>query len=188
MKPTTSCANVVKEIRYQVFNRNFITRWGTENEHIAIAQFESEDPGTFVRRCDLVVDEEFPYLAASPDGLVGDESIIEVKCLSSAKTMLPMDVIGKGRINLMEIKNDKLLLKASHNYMYQTAQGMISVKIQDKEFWENKILGKLVTFFNHCVLSEIINPRHSQKMPIREPEHIKEAQICHSNTKKLDIS
>ncbi|KAJ8896731.1 hypothetical protein PR048_002076 [Dryococelus australis] len=90
-----------------VFKGNSSTRWGTENEQIAIAQFESENPGMFVRQCGLAVDEEFPFLGESPDGLTGDDEIIEVKCPSYAKTILPMDGIGKGKINFMEIKDDK---------------------------------------------------------------------------------
>ncbi|KAJ8896407.1 hypothetical protein PR048_001751 [Dryococelus australis] len=61
MKATTSCANVVKEIRYQVFKGNSSTNWGIEKESVAIAQFPREDPGIVVQRSGLIVDEEYPF-------------------------------------------------------------------------------------------------------------------------------
>ncbi|KAJ8889414.1 hypothetical protein PR048_008913 [Dryococelus australis] len=175
-----------------------------ENHNSVVAKFVGGKRVNFAMGSSLKQDKGFPFFAASPDGLVGD--IIEVKFPSSAKTMLSMDAIGKGKINVMEIQNDKLRLKVSHYYMYQVqgllhisrrntcnivvwaSHSMISMQIRDKEFWENKMLGKLETFFNHCLLLEIIDPKHSWNMPIREHKHIKEAQIAHSKTKKLDIS
>ena len=41
--------------------------------------FERET-GKSARRCGLFVDKERSYLGASPDGLVGNEALIEVKC------------------------------------------------------------------------------------------------------------
>ena len=48
-------------------------------ENVAIEQFEKET-GHKVEKCGLFVDEQHPYLAASPDGLVGKEFVVEVKC------------------------------------------------------------------------------------------------------------
>ncbi|KAJ8866770.1 hypothetical protein PR048_032631 [Dryococelus australis] len=142
MKTTISCANV--EIRYQVFKGNSGTNWGIEKEFVAIAQFERENPGIVVKRSGLIVNEECPFLGASPDGLISDDQIIEY----------------------LEIKDGKPQLKLSHNYMYQvqgvlhisrrktcnfvvrTPEGMVYLKIQrDKDFWENKMITKLLTFF-----------------------------------------
>ena len=36
-----------------------------------------------IERCGIFIDFESPYLGASPDGLVGDDGIVEVKCLVS---------------------------------------------------------------------------------------------------------
>ncbi|KAJ8889265.1 hypothetical protein PR048_008763 [Dryococelus australis] len=131
MKAITSCANVVKEIRYQIFKGNFYI----ENESVAIAQFERENPGIVVKR---------------------------IKCTSSAISMPPLDVTEKGKIKYLEMKD----AMPHHNNMYQvqgvlhvsrrktcnfvvwTPEGMVSLKIQrDKDFWENKMVTKLLTFF-----------------------------------------
>ncbi|KAJ8882304.1 hypothetical protein PR048_014106 [Dryococelus australis] len=119
MKTTTSRANVVKEIRYQVFNGNYNTNWGIEKVSVVIVQFERENPGIVVKRRGLIVDEEYPFLGASPDGLIDDDQIIEVKCPSSAISMSALDVLAKGKIKYLGLKDGKPQLKLSHNYMYQ---------------------------------------------------------------------
>ena len=86
MKLTTSCAVLVKQIRYNVFKGNASTSWGLHKEPVAIAQFSQERHVT-VTVSGLIVDEEFPFLAASPDGLVGENEIVEVKCPASARSL-----------------------------------------------------------------------------------------------------
>ncbi|GFY45684.1 yqaJ domain-containing protein [Trichonephila inaurata madagascariensis] len=38
-----------------------------------------------VKKCGLFVDPENPYLCTSPDGLIGSDGLIEIKCPYSAK-------------------------------------------------------------------------------------------------------
>ncbi|KAJ8888847.1 hypothetical protein PR048_008341 [Dryococelus australis] len=123
--------------------------------------------------------------------LIGADLIIEIKGPSSPISIPPLDALQ----NYLEIKDGKPQLKLSHNYMYQiqgvlhisqrktcnfvvwTPEGMVSLKIQhDTEFWENKMVTKLLTFFYDSLLPEIIDPRHPRNMPIRERPHIKSAQ------------
>lgn len=42
----------------------------------------------------LFVDSEQFYLAASPDGLIGDDGLVEIKCPSSAKNVSPEEAIN----------------------------------------------------------------------------------------------
>lgn len=37
--------------------------------------------------CGLFIDSEIPFLAATPDGLVGNDTIVEIKCPFSAYKM-----------------------------------------------------------------------------------------------------
>ncbi|KAJ8890562.1 hypothetical protein PR048_010071 [Dryococelus australis] len=70
-------AELLKEyFAYQVFKGISSTNWGIEKESVAIAQFERENPGIVVKRSGIVVDEEYPFLGASPDGLIGVDQII----------------------------------------------------------------------------------------------------------------
>ena len=51
---------------------------GTEKEPIARAAYEAHT-GTFVTQTGFWL-HEIPFFGASPDGLVGDEGLIEIKC------------------------------------------------------------------------------------------------------------
>ena len=52
---------------------------GTEKEPIARAAYEAHT-GTFVETTGFYLHPEIPFFGASPDGLVGDEGLIEIKC------------------------------------------------------------------------------------------------------------
>ncbi len=56
---------------------NFATAWGKDNEPLALASYETQT-GVIVKETEFVVMNE--YIGASPDGMVGDEGGIEIKC------------------------------------------------------------------------------------------------------------
>ncbi|GFU98728.1 yqaJ domain-containing protein [Trichonephila clavipes] len=62
---------------------NAAMEYGLANEEIARNQYEWEY-STEVKICGLFVDKDKPFLCASPDGLVGDDGLIENKCPYSA--------------------------------------------------------------------------------------------------------
>lgn len=103
MRKTTSCAGIVKSILYQTFYGTFATKWGKEHEDVAIYQF-SEQQNVVVKCCDLFIDKKYPYLAASPDGLIGTDGIVEVKCPSSASQFTPFDTkVSRGHIIIIKL-------------------------------------------------------------------------------------
>jgi putative phage-type endonuclease len=53
--------------------------YGVENEPIAIAEYECKT-GVFVDPAPLVVHPIVTWLAASPDGYIGSDGLLEVKC------------------------------------------------------------------------------------------------------------
>jgi len=66
-KSTTSCHNLVKTLLY---NKNIVSKhleFGRQNEKVAIREFEYQCHKT-VRPCGLFIDDEHPFLGASPDG------------------------------------------------------------------------------------------------------------------------
>ncbi|GFV11507.1 yqaJ domain-containing protein [Trichonephila clavipes] len=63
---------------------NAAMKYGLANEEIARKQYEREY-STEVNICGLFVDKDKPFLCASPDGLVGDDGLIEIKCPYSAR-------------------------------------------------------------------------------------------------------
>lgn len=61
------------------FTGNVATQWGTDNELNAIGCYMAAT-GNVVKPTGLHVHPDYHWLAGSPDGLVGEEGMIEVKC------------------------------------------------------------------------------------------------------------
>jgi hypothetical protein len=58
---------------------SFWMEWGTENEPSALASYEA-DNGVAVRKVGFVMPEFTDAYGGSPDGLVGDDGLLEIKC------------------------------------------------------------------------------------------------------------
>ena len=59
------------------FEGNIATQWGVANESGAVAEYELET-GLTVEPCGFYMFED--WLGASPDGLVGNDGLVEIKC------------------------------------------------------------------------------------------------------------
>jgi len=70
------------------FSGNQFTDWGTKTEPVAIERFERLT-GLVVEPTGSIEHAEYPFLRASPDGLIGLDACIEVKC--------PYNAHGKGK-------------------------------------------------------------------------------------------
>ncbi|KAF5276613.1 hypothetical protein FQR65_LT16271 [Abscondita terminalis] len=83
-----------------------------------------EQLGLEVVNSGLYIDLQYPFLAASPDRLLGTNEIVEVKCLYRVNKLgITLEEAVKTIPSLcLEIKNNKLSLKRSHNYYYQRAR------------------------------------------------------------------
>jgi len=165
---------------------------------VVIRQFENQYNKT-VRPCGLFVDEQYPFLGASPDGLVDDDKIIEVKCTPSIgqKTLEDASLDKKLQFCLELTETGQLKLKENHKYYWQI-QGQLNItkKIEcifilfsmgnnlyvqninrDEYLWTNKMLPKLINFYMDCMLPEIVDPRVPRGLRIRDPAKITEAQF-----------
>lgn len=71
------CHGAEKEI--DEFAENVIFAYGKFHEAGARQDFEMET-GLMVEPCGFFVHHEFDWLGATPDGLVGDNAVIEIKC------------------------------------------------------------------------------------------------------------
>lgn len=177
MRATTSCKNMVKKLLYSD-QRTAAMLYGVEKEPFAVQQFESEFNVT-VKSCGLFVDKDHCYLGASPDGLVGDDSVVEIKCPYAARNMTPAEAVAKKKVTFCTISGDgQMNLKANHNYMFQvqgqlhitqrkrcyfifwTPEGMLVETIyRDDVFWTQKMEAYLSRFYFQCLLPELVDPR-----------------------------
>lgn len=90
MRASTSCENKIKNLLYTTFKGNAATRYGADNEPLTRQQFEVEY-NIKVAPCGLFVDAEHYVLVASPDGLIGTDDIIEIKCPKVSSQMHPKE-------------------------------------------------------------------------------------------------
>ena len=68
------------------FKGNVHTDYGVKNEPVAFACFaELLGPEHTVQECGLIQSAEYEWAASSPDGLVDEDAVLEIKCLSSKR-------------------------------------------------------------------------------------------------------
>lgn len=206
MRPTTSCQNTVISILYpdKLDNLEAI-KYGKANEDTAIEELNvilEREGLDQVEPCGLFVDIWKGFLAASPDGLVGRDGLVEVKCPLRCADMSALQLARKdSSFCLQEVEDGVLRLKKNHNYYYQI-QGQLHIASRsvcyflvwsplgshmerieyDPEFWED-IEEILEAFYRNCLLPEIVDPRAPRGLPVREPEYILQAQ----NLKNMKI-
>ncbi|XP_076249296.1 uncharacterized protein LOC143188754 [Calliopsis andreniformis] len=164
--------------------------YGKENEVNALRQLEVE-LGIPILPCGLFIDAVVPYLGATPDGLMEDDTTIEIKCPESAKNLSPTEAIQQLPAIRRIYRGEEM--NKNHYYYYQvqgqlhitnkqdalfcswTPKGMKITKVQrDDKFWEIQMEEKLKRFYEDCVLAEIVDSRYIRGQPTREPLYVKE--------------
>ena len=85
LNPNKSADDVLREMvrAYHGYEREFqgnvATEWGNFNEDGAQSEYEMET-GNQVQETGFHIHPEYDWLGASPDGLIGDDGVIEIKC------------------------------------------------------------------------------------------------------------
>jgi len=199
LRSTTSCRSTVVSILYpDKMDHIENIRYGKDNEKFALADLGDilSDSGLAVENCGLYVDTNKCFLAASPDGVIGTEAVVEVKCpLKCVDTRL--DWLAKHDQTFClqpDLVTGGLRLKRNHDYFYQV-QGQMHITKRpkcyfmvwspigyhleiinyDDEFW-NEVEETLENFYMNCLLPEIVDPRAPRGLPIREPDYIVQEQ------------
>jgi len=164
-------------------------QWGLKCESVAKKAYESlmrnSHSSLVISHSGLCVDADYPFLRASPDGIVtcschGESWLIEAKCPWNARNMDPLDAVTSGTIKYMDFNNDELsLIPGEGRGYYEQVQGTMAVTGMtrcdvilwtlcgilvksvsfDEDFWEKTAKPKLVEFFNKYVVSEILTER-----------------------------
>jgi hypothetical protein len=116
---------------YKTFCGNEHTRYGIECEPFAKAKFE-QSTGFKIQESGLFICEHLPFLAASPDELIDNNGIIEIKCPSTIKELTPKEAIESRKLKFATLDSQgNLQLKQSHNYYFQV---MGQLKITQRLF------------------------------------------------------
>ncbi|KMQ87949.1 hypothetical protein RF55_12640, partial [Lasius niger] len=121
MRQTTSCAAIVKAILYPSFIDNEAVKYGRENEEVARKELAIK-LNKEIKPCGLFIDTENPCLGASPDGIIDENGLVEIKCPLSAEhltaekaveTVPSLKEILDSRHNRhMPIKNPRYIIEA----------------------------------------------------------------------------
>ncbi|XP_055947100.1 uncharacterized protein LOC129980744, partial [Argiope bruennichi] len=114
-KESISCENIIKNKLYSHFLFAAM-KCGQENELNAIRALE-ENFNLKIQCCSLFVNTDFAYIATSPDGLIGDDGIVEVKCPASCKNISPDEAI---KFPFWKLNKDgKTTVNKNHKYYFQ---------------------------------------------------------------------
>lgn len=78
LRPKTSRAKTVSSILYGSFSGNDATKYGIQNEENAKSTLSNILNKT-IRPSGLIINNNIPFLAASPDGIIDEDSLVEIK-------------------------------------------------------------------------------------------------------------
>ena len=140
-----------------------------------VSHYFKEVEGSVVKECGLFIHPVHNFLATSPDGVIGDTCVLEIKCPYSIinKYQLPSYLTQNPRTRLYE-------LNKKHNYYYQIQGELMCSQRQyavlavshkrepqhkiymscikyDKDFCD-KMTNTLIDFYTvHSLLTRILN-------------------------------
>ncbi len=135
---------------------------GKKYENRAIEKFE-KCFDVNVKKNGLFVNPKYPFLGASPDGLVLNDALVEVKCPFTGRNCNISP--GKG-FDFLTFDDDSVTLKRNHKYYYQV-QGQLGLCQRkycyfivythcdffveviwfDRNFFETEMIPKLTEFY-----------------------------------------
>ena len=198
LRKTTKRAKKVQTLLYSLFRGTTATRYGTDNEDVARHkyvqhQLNHSHLNLSVQESGLVISQQDPWLAASPDNRVLDpeaedpHGLAEYKNPYSARNLTILEAVEK--LPNFCLERDETLtfrLKRRHNYFYQVQCQMfcdqkrwcdfvvnteLDIHVERIYFddkWWGEQMPKLHAFYFDCLLPELASPRHHCG-GIREP-------------------
>lgn len=126
---------------------------------------------------------------ASPDGLIEDDGVVEIKCPSSAFGLEADEAISQNKIKFWKVDGS---VNKRHDWFYQI-QGQLHITkrkfclfavwtgkdcqmktakiIRDDIFWSENMKQRLINFYYKCLVPEIIDPRKARSMNLRDDRY-----------------
>lgn len=102
--------------------------YGKTHEKDAKSKYLKDFPARHIHTCGLVINKEFAFLGATPDGKVCDNGhcgLIEIKCPYSARNMIIVEACNNVR-DFFLCKNNEITLKKNHAH-YAQIQGQLMI-------------------------------------------------------------
>lgn len=144
------------------------TEWGKSRENTAIEAYESMSFNK-VQSCGLFISTKYPHIGASPDGLIGDLTVLEVQCPFSIKD----EFISADNYKHIEVINDEFCLKENSPYYFQIQTQLLVTERSYCDFfiWTNKDEKRIYVNRNDKLIPEIIIPKvtdfyHNYMIPV----------------------
>lgn len=142
-----------KEGIRKAFSGNEATRWGEKYETEAIRLFELEEDLDITPTGFWIMDSYPDDIGGSPDGLIGEDSIVEVKCpynpLVHRKTFLEQKIPGKYipqiQGNLM-ITGRRLAWFISYDPRAPIEERLVKIPIIRSDSYLDSLLGRVLQF------------------------------------------
>src|SRR5690625_3076667 len=102
------------------FSGNVATAWGNNHEPLAVLDFMN-DTGKTVEKAGFYVHPEHDWLGASPDGFVGADALIEVKCPFSLRNGGTFKSIDEQPHYYAQVQVQLAVTRRRRCYFYQWA-------------------------------------------------------------------
>lgn len=192
-KKNNSCANMVKNLLYRP-NISHVASisHGKKYEKVALEQL-SKLLDIQIQQCGLFIDKKYPFLGATPDGIIDDHTVVEIKCPMAPYKIGIDEAIKQGKMHLWRIekKTGEVVLNKKSDWFIQV-QGQMRIcdrpkcilavwygdnKIKteliqkDDQFWKDYMEPKLLSFYFDNLLPELVDPRFTKNKPIRVPDY-----------------
>lgn len=143
----------------ETFEGNAATAYGELNEARAIATYE-EATGQIVIPTGFHVHTDLDWLGASPDGLVGSDGLVEIKCPVSGVPYPTVPIYYMAQVQgQLEVTNRQWC-----DFTIWTEEGIKVVRIgRSKEYWL-WLLPKMAEFWSYVVMD--VEPPRLKRKPV----------------------
>ena len=135
------------------FRGNAATEWGTNHEQEAIDLFAFEE-GLDVTPTGFWIMDDHPFIGGTPDGLIGTDSTIQVKCPFNPEVHLktfreqkiPSKYLAQVQGELM-VTGRSFVWFVSYDPRASVAQRLVKIIIPRNENYIDALLGRLIKFW-----------------------------------------
>lgn len=141
------------------FTGNVATEWGSFHEDMAQFDFTTET-GKQVKVCGFF--PHLDWLGASPDGLIDDDAVLEIKCPFRLRDGGEHKGIAEQAHYYAQMQIEMYCTERAKAYFWQWAPHKTKLEIVDRdEWWLDTHIPRLFEFYERFLV-ELDNPDHLQ--------------------------